>query len=128
MNATESQTQRITNHLRKLKARSKAIVDCWLASADGLMMANANPISLYEDFISPRSAAMMSMAECIAETLKIGPVDRVCICATSSHIQLTSIGSEAILTIFLREATTLDPLSTQVRRTEEQIKEILQSS
>jgi uncharacterized protein len=113
---TKSRTELMVERLRDLQASSPDVEASAVVSVDGLTMASALPTDVEEDRVSAMSAAMLSLGERIAGELGRGSLDQVYIKGESGYVILTSVGTEAVLTVLAREQAKLGLLFLDMRR------------
>jgi predicted regulator of Ras-like GTPase activity (Roadblock/LC7/MglB family) len=122
---TKSRTELMVERLRDLQASSPDVEASAVVSVDGLTMASALPTDVEEDRVSAMSAAMLSLGERIANELGRGGLEQVYIKGESGYVILTSVGSEAVLTVLAREQAKLGLLFLDMRRAAEDLEKQL---
>jgi predicted regulator of Ras-like GTPase activity (Roadblock/LC7/MglB family) len=122
---TKSRTELMVERLRDLQASSPDVEASAVVSVDGLTMASALPGDVEEDRVSAMSAAMLSLGERIAGELGRGGLEQVYIKGESGYVILTSVGSEAVLTVLAREQAKLGLLFLDMRRAAEDLEKQL---
>jgi predicted regulator of Ras-like GTPase activity (Roadblock/LC7/MglB family) len=115
----------MVDRLRDLQASSPDVEASAVVSVDGLTIASALPADIEEDRVSAMSAAMLSLGERIAGELGRGTLDQVYIRGTSGFVVLMSVGEEAVLTVLARQEAKLGLLFLDMRRTTEDLIELL---
>jgi predicted regulator of Ras-like GTPase activity (Roadblock/LC7/MglB family) len=115
----------MVERLRDLQASSPDVEASAVVSVDGLTMASALPGDVEEDRVSAMSAAMLSLGERIAGELGRGGLEQVYIKGESGYVILTSVGSEAVLTVLAREQAKLGLLFLDMRRAAEDLEKQL---
>jgi len=111
--------------LRDLQANTPDVEASAIVSVDGLIIASALPPSVEEDRVSAMSAAMLSLGERIATELGRGTLDQVYIHGDTGYVILTSIGSEAVLTVLAREHAKLGLVFLEMRRAAEDLTRLV---
>jgi predicted regulator of Ras-like GTPase activity (Roadblock/LC7/MglB family) len=71
------------------------------------------------------SAAMLSLGERIAGELGRGPLDEVYIHGDKGYVLLTSIGSDAVLTVQAREKAKLGLVFLEMRRATKDLEKLV---
>lgn len=122
---TKSRTELMVERLRDLQASSPDVEASAVVSVDGLTMASALPTDVEEDRVSAMSAAMLSLGERIAGELGRGSLDQVYIKGENGYVILTSVGTEAVLTVLAREQAKLGLLFLDMRRAAEDLEKQL---
>jgi len=115
----------MVDRLRDLQASSPDVEASAVVSVDGLTMASALPETVEEDRVAAMSAAMLSLGERIATELGRGNLDQVYIRGKNGFVILTSVGKEAVLTVLARPQAKLGLLFMDMRRTAEDLTELL---
>ncbi|HHH81664.1 MAG TPA: hypothetical protein ENL35_01595 [Chloroflexi bacterium] len=115
----------MVDRLRDLQASSPDVEASAVVSVDGLTMASALPESVEEDRVAAMSAAMLSLGERIATELGRGNLDQVYIRGKNGFVILTAVGKEAVLTVLARPQAKLGLLFMDMRRTAEDLTELL---
>jgi len=118
-------TDHMVDRLRDLQASSPDVEASAVVSVDGLTMASALPETVEEDRVAAMSAAMLSLGERIATELGRGNLDQVYIRGKNGFVILTSVGKEAVLTVLARPQAKLGLLFMDMRRTAEDLTELL---
>ncbi len=122
---SKSRTDHMVDRLRDLQASSPDVEASAVVSVDGLTMASALPESVEEDRVAAMSAAMLSLGERIATELGRGNLDQVYIRGKNGFVILTAVGKEAVLTVLARPQAKLGLLFMDMRRTAEDLTELL---
>jgi predicted regulator of Ras-like GTPase activity (Roadblock/LC7/MglB family) len=122
---TKSRTDQMVDRLRDLQASSPDVEASAVVSVDGLTMASALPQSVEEDRVAAMSAAMLSLGERIATELGRGNLDQVYIRGKNGFVILMAIGTEAVLTVLARQEAKLGLLFMDMRRTTEDLVQLL---
>lgn len=122
---SKSRTESMVERLRILRASSPDAEASAIVSVDGLTMASALPQSVEEDRVAAMSAAMLSLGERIATELGRGTLDQVYIKGEGGYVILMAIGREAVLTVMARPETQLGLLFLEMRRTTEELANLL---
>jgi predicted regulator of Ras-like GTPase activity (Roadblock/LC7/MglB family) len=122
---TKSRTDQMVDRLRDLQASSPDVEASAVVSVDGLTMASALPQSVEEDRVAAMSAAMLSLGERIATELGRGNLDQVYIRGKNGFVILMAVGTEAVLTVLARQEAKLGLLFMDMRRTTEDLVQLL---
>ena len=122
---TKTRTEQMVERLHDLQASSPDVEASAVVSVDGLTMASALPSHVEEDRVSAMSAAMLSLGERIATELKRGSLDQVYIKGEAGFVILKSVGDEAVMTVLARDQATLGLLFLEMRRTAEDLSQLL---
>ena len=122
---TKTRTEQMVERLQDLQASSPDVEASAVVSVDGLTMASALPSNVEEDRVSAMSAAMLSLGERIATELKRGSLDQVYIKGEAGFVILKSVGDEAVMTVLARDQATLGLLFLEMRRTAEDLSQLL---
>lgn len=122
---TKSRTDQMVDRLRDLQASSPDVEASAVVSVDGLTMASALPQSVEEDRVAAMSAAMLSLGERIAGELGRGNLDQVYIRGKNGFVILMAVGQEAVLTVLARQEAKLGLLFLDMRRTTEDLVQLL---
>lgn len=117
--------KQMVEELKKLQISSPAIQASALVSVDGLIIASALPANVEEDRVSAMSAAMLSLGERISIELQRGELDQVYIRGTSGYVLLTSVGTEAVLTVMAGSNAKLGLIFLDIKRTAEALSELV---
>lgn len=115
----------MVEELKKLQISSPDIQASAVVSVDGLIMASALPGNVEEDRVSAMSAAMLSLGERISQELRRGELDQVYIRGDSGYVMLTSVGTEAVLTVLASTNAKLGLMFLEVKRTAEKLAELI---
>ncbi len=115
----------MVDRLRDLQASSPDVEASAVVSVDGLTMASALPQSVEEDRVAAMSAAMLSLGERIATELGRGNLDQVYIRGKQGFVILMAVGTEAVLTVLARQEAKLGLLFLDMRRTTEDLVQLL---
>ena len=115
----------MVDRLRDLLASSPDVEASAVVSVDGLTMASALPQSVEEDRVAAMSAAMLSLGERIATELGRGNLDQVYIRGNHGFVILMAVGTEAVLTVLARQEAKLGLLFLDMRRTTEDLVQLL---
>jgi predicted regulator of Ras-like GTPase activity (Roadblock/LC7/MglB family) len=105
-----NRTERIAALLRAVCA-DNMISDAWLVSADGLILATAQPMSYDAEFYNTWSAAVASQAQMLLQQCLNSAWQEVEIVVSNQRIMLFSIYPVAVLTLWWLSA----PLSPKQR-------------
>ena len=109
----------MVEELKKLQISSPDIQASALVSVDGLIIASALPANVEEDRVSAMSAAMLSLGERISLELQRGELDQVYIRGNGGYVLLTSVGTEAVLTVMANSNAKLGLIFLDIKRTAE---------
>jgi predicted regulator of Ras-like GTPase activity (Roadblock/LC7/MglB family) len=112
----EATHQQMVGRLRDLQSNTPDVEASAVVSVDGLIIAAALPSSVEEDRVAAMSAAMLSLGERIAGELGRGFLDEVYIHGDDGYVLLTSVGSEAVLTVLARRQAKLGLVFLEMRR------------
>jgi len=115
----------MVDRLRDLQASSPDVEASAVVSVDGLTMASALPQSVEEDRVAAMSAAMLSLGERIAGELGRGNLDQVYIRGKHGFVILMAVGQDAVLTVLARQEAKLGLLFLDMRRTTEDLVQLL---
>jgi predicted regulator of Ras-like GTPase activity (Roadblock/LC7/MglB family) len=115
----------MVDRLRDLQASSPDVEASAVVSVDGLTMASALPQNVEEDRVAAMSAAMLSLGERIATELGRGNLDQVYIRGKNGFVILMAVGTEAVLTVLARQEAKLGLLFMDMRRTTEDLVQLL---
>lgn len=118
-------SKQMVEELKKLQISSPSIQASAVVSVDGLIIASALPPSVEEDRVSAMSAAMLSLGERISIELKRGDLDQVYIRGNSGYVLLTSVGTEAVLTVMANVDAKLGLIFLDIKRTAENLTELI---
>lgn len=121
----ESRSKLIVEELKKLQISSPDIQASAVVSVDGLIMASALPANVEEDRVSAMSAAMLSLGERISMELKRGELDQVYIRGKEGYVMLTSVGSDAVLTVMANANAKLGLIFLDINRTAEKLADLI---
>ncbi len=113
--------QGMVDRLGDLHANTPDVEASAVVSVDGLIIAAALPTSVEEDRVAAMSAAMLSLGERIAGELGRGSLDEVYIHGDEGYVLLTSVGSEAVLTVLARRQGKLGLIFLEMRRAAEDL-------
>jgi len=108
--------QGMVDRLGDLHANTPDVEASAVVSVDGLIIAAALPTSVEEDRVAAMSAAMLSLGERIAGELGRGSLDEVYTHGDEGYVLLTSVGSEAVLTVLARRQGKLGLIFLEMRR------------
>jgi len=122
---SQNRSELMVQRLRSLQATAPDIEASAIVSVDGLIMASALPADVEEDRVSAMSAAMLSLGERIAGELGRGMLDQVFIKGAGGFIVLTSVGSEAVLTVLARQEAKLGMIFLEMRRAAEDLTKLV---
>lgn len=111
----------LIDRLHDLQAGTPDIEASAVVSMDGLTMASALPQNLEEDRVAAMSAAMLSLGERIAIELGRGGLNEIYIHGDEGYVLLTSVGSEAVLTVLTRHQAKLGLVFLEMRRAAEDL-------
>jgi predicted regulator of Ras-like GTPase activity (Roadblock/LC7/MglB family) len=122
---SQNRSEQMVNCLRKMQASAPDIEASAIVSVDGLIIASALPQGSEEDRVSAMSAAMLSLGERIAGELGRGGLEQVYIKGDAGFIVLTSVGSEAVLTVLARQEAKLGMIFLEMRRAAEDLTKLV---
>ncbi len=122
---SKTRSDQMIARLRDLGASSPDVEASAVVSVDGLTMASALPAQVEEDRVAAMSAAMLSLGERIANELGRGSLDQVYIKGENGYVVLMSVGTEAVLTVLARQQAKLGLLFLDMRRSTEDLAELL---
>jgi predicted regulator of Ras-like GTPase activity (Roadblock/LC7/MglB family) len=120
-----SRTDQMVERLRQMQVASPDIEASAVVSVDGLIIASALPNDVEEDRVSAMSAAMLSLGERISAELERGAVDEVYVKGSQGYVILTSIGSEAVLTVLAGQNAMLGLIFLEMRRAAEDLERVV---
>jgi predicted regulator of Ras-like GTPase activity (Roadblock/LC7/MglB family) len=120
-----SRTDQMVERLRQMQVASPDIEASAVVSVDGLIIASALPNDVEEDRVSAMSAAMLSLGERISAELERGAVDEVYVKGSQGYVILTSIGSEAVLTVLAGQNAMLGLIFLEMRRAAEDLERVI---
>lgn len=120
-----NRTESMITRLRDLQANTPDVEASAVVSVDGLIIASALPPNVEEDRVSAMSAAMLSLGERIATELGRGTLDQVYIHGDTGFVILTSIGTDAVLTVLAREHAKLGLVFLEMRRAAEDLTRLV---
>lgn len=118
-------SKQMVEELKKLQITSPDIQASAVVSVDGLIMASALPGTVEEDRVSAMSAAMLSLGERISLELKRGELDQVYIRGDGGYVMLTSVGTEAVLTVMAKGDAKLGLIFLEIKRTAERLSALI---
>jgi len=121
----KSRTDLLVDRLRDLQSRTPDIEASAVVSMDGLTIASALPVELEEDRVSAMSAAMLSLGERIAGELARGGLNEIYIHGNQGYVLLTSVGSEAVLTVLTRRQAKLGLVFLEMRRAAKDLEQLV---
>jgi predicted regulator of Ras-like GTPase activity (Roadblock/LC7/MglB family) len=122
---SQTRSEQMVNRLRSMQAAAPDIEASAIVSVDGLIMASALPAEVEEDRVSAMSAAMLSLGERISSELGRGALEQVYIKGNQGLILLTSVGTEAVLTILARQEAKLGLICLEMRRAAEDLVKLV---
>ena len=122
---TKSRTDLMVDRLRDMQVSSPDIEASAVVSVDGLPIATALPRDVEEDRVSAMSAAMLSLGERIASELGRGDLSEVQIKGEKGFVILQSLGTEAVLTVLVREGAKLGLILLDMRRAAEDLSKLV---
>lgn len=122
---TKSRTELMVDRLRDMQVSSPDIEASAVVSVDGLPIATALPRDVEEDRVSAMSAAMLSLGERIASELGRGDLSEVQIKGEKGYVILQSLGTEAVLTVLVREGAKLGLILLDMRRAAEDLSKLV---
>ncbi len=122
---SQNRSEQMVNRLRNLQASAPDIEASAVVSVDGLIIASALPQGSEEDRVSAMSAAMLSLGERISGELGRGGLEQVYIKGDGGFIVLTSVGSEAVLTVLARQEAKLGLIFLEMRRAAEDLVKLV---
>jgi predicted regulator of Ras-like GTPase activity (Roadblock/LC7/MglB family) len=115
----------MSERLRDLQASSPDVEASAVISFDGLTIASALPENVEEDRVAAMSAAMLSLGERISGELGRGNLDQVYIRGENGFMVLMAVGSEAVLTVLARKQAKLGLLFLDMRRSTQDLAELV---
>lgn len=121
----QNRSELMVNRLRSLQVAVPDIEASAIVSVDGLIMASALNAGMEEDRVSAMSAAMLSLGERIASELGRGGLDEVYVKGDAGFIVLTSVGSEAVLTVLAHQDAKLGIIFLEMRRASEDLLKLV---
>jgi predicted regulator of Ras-like GTPase activity (Roadblock/LC7/MglB family) len=121
----KSRTELMYDRLRDLQSTTPEIEASAVVSVDGLIMASSLPAGVEEDRVSAMSAAMLSLGERISNELGRGGLDQVYVKGNSGYVILMSVGEEAVLTTLVREGAKLGLIFLDMRRTADDLDNLV---
>ena len=122
---SKSRSDQMVERLRSMQAAAPDIEASAIVSVDGLIMASALQQGVEEDRVSAMSAAMLSLGERISGELGRGTLEQVYIKGNAGAIVLTSVGSEAVLTVLARQDAKLGMIFLEMRRAAEDLTRLV---
>ena len=120
-----SRTEQMVQRLRQMQVGSPDIEASAVVSVDGLIIASALPAEVEEDRVSAMSAAMLSLGERISSELGRGNLEQVYIKGVEGYVILTSIGSQAVLTVLSRQNSKLGLVFLEMRRAASDLEQMV---
>ncbi|MFZ4825867.1 MAG: roadblock/LC7 domain-containing protein [Phototrophicaceae bacterium] len=121
----KSRTDLMVERLRELQSTTPEIEASAVVSVDGLTMASSLPAGIEEDRVSAMSAAMLSLGERISSELGRGNLDQVYVRGKEGYVILMSVGDEAVLTTLVREGAKLGLIFLDMRRTADDLSNLV---
>lgn len=121
----KSKTDVMVDRLRDLQSNTPDVEASAIVSVDGLTIASSLPAGVEEDRVSAMSAAMLSLGERISTELGRGLLDEVYIHGDEGYVLLTSIGTEAVLTVLARQEAKLGLVFLEMRRAAKDLEQIV---
>lgn len=118
-------TEMFQQILEDLNSSSTDVEACALISTDGLMIASALPIGIDEDRVGAMSAALLSLGERAGRELARGGIDRVLIQGEKGYVIMSSVGSEAVLTVLAKPNAKLGLIFLDIKRAAEALAKLL---
>ncbi|MBK8025324.1 MAG: roadblock/LC7 domain-containing protein [Chloroflexi bacterium] len=112
----KSRTELLVTRLRDLQTSTGDIEAAAIVSVDGLSIASSLPGDIEEDRVSAMSAAMLSLGERIASELRRGALHQLYVKGAGGYVILTSVGTEAVLTVLARKDARLGLIFLDVAR------------
>jgi len=113
----KSRTEQLVTRLRDLQSSTGDVEAAAIVSVDGLSIASSLPADIEEDRVSAMSAAMLSLGERIAAELRRGGLIQLYVKGENGYVILTSVGTEAVLTVLARKDARLGLIFLDVART-----------
>ena len=121
----KSRAELMVERLRSMQAAAPDIEASAVVSVDGLIMASALQQGVEEDRVSAMSAAMLSLGERISSELGRAGLEQVYIKGDKGSIVLTSVGTEAVLTVLGRQDSKVGLIFLEMRRAAEDIVKLV---
>ena len=121
----KSRAEQMVERLRSMQAAAPDIEASAIVSVDGLIMASALQQGVEEDRVSAMSAAMLSLGERISSELGRAGLEQVYIKGDKGSIVLTSVGTEAVLTVLGRQDSKVGLIFLEMRRAAEDIVKLV---
>jgi predicted regulator of Ras-like GTPase activity (Roadblock/LC7/MglB family) len=121
----KSRAEQMVERLRSMQAAAPDIEASAVVSVDGLIMASALQQGVEEDRVSAMSAAMLSLGERISSELGRAGLEQVYIKGDKGSIVLTSVGTEAVLTVLGRQDSKVGLIFLEMRRAAEDIVKLV---
>ncbi|MBL8132720.1 MAG: roadblock/LC7 domain-containing protein [Anaerolineae bacterium] len=112
----KSRTEQLVTRLRDLQSSTGDVEAAAIVSVDGLSIASSLPGDIEEDRVSAMSAAMLSLGERIATELRRGALHQLYVKGENGYVILTSVGTEAVLTVLARKEARLGLIFLDVAR------------
>lgn len=112
----KSRTELLVSRLRDLQSSTGDVEAAAIVSVDGLSIASSLPGDIEEDRVSAMSAAMLSLGERIASELRRGALHQLYVKGENGYVILTSVGTEAVLTVLARKEARLGLIFLDVAR------------
>lgn len=125
--STATRNQQLVARLRALLESTPEIEGAAIVSPDGLSIASVLDTGIEEDRVAAMSAAMVSLGERIAKELSRGNMDQVYVRGDLGYALLTSIGSQAMLTVMAKGEIRLGLLLLELRTVVRDLRSLLQS-
>lgn len=94
--------EELEEQLATLRAYSPVITGSVLVSYDGLPIASDLPLALEEDRAAARSASILVLAERVAQELRRGGLDQVCLNGDDGHVVITSVTHDTSLAVLCK--------------------------
>jgi predicted regulator of Ras-like GTPase activity (Roadblock/LC7/MglB family) len=119
MNTAPVQTRRtdqIQEILRGIRTSSTEVMGVALVSAEGFTAASLLPNEVDEEVVAGMSAALLGVAERIAEELMQSDVLQTYVRTSKGYIILNRVGSDAVLVVMTTDSAKLGLVFLDIKR------------
>jgi len=94
--------EELEEQLASLRRYSPVIIGSILVSYDGLPIACDLPPAMEEERAAARSASVLVLAERVAQELRRGGLDQICLNGTDGHVVITTVTADTSLAVLCK--------------------------
>lgn len=117
----DSNVDRVTQRLRRLRHGLPEILAVFVLTADGLPVSAVTRIGVDEELVAASAAALLGLARKMARTLKQGRLNQMVIQGANNDFIIAGGPGDAVLAAVLDKGATLGLVGVDVLRAAEEV-------